>query len=194
MAIEKKRMMQRRGSYSNFNPLNALPQEFQIVTEGDPNTDDGKAIYIVIEAGVVRRLVASNEIQGIIDATYQEVLSDIAEDIAAAESATAAAATAANYALVQGQNAETAANSVYTFIEDIENRIELGEFTGPPGPQGQQGVAGKDGQDGVNGVVVTISGQFAMQIQNGHLYVIYPDGGVAPNMEINSDGHLLWSY
>lgn len=188
-------MMQRRGAYADFNPLNALPQEFQVITSGDPNTDDGKAIYIAIEAGDIRRLISSNEVPGIIDKAYQEVLSDIDEDIEAAKAATAAAKTSANYALTQGKNAEIASNTVNVLIDDIENRIESGEFTGPPGPQGSQGPAGQDGQDGANGVVVTIYGQFAMQIQDGHLYVIYPDGGTAPDMEINNDtGHLLWNY
>ena len=133
-----------------------------------------------------------------IDLKTEEIVESITKDV---EEAVNNAQSAAEYANNQGgialensQLAEQAANAANAISQDLQERLESGELNGPPGAQGQQGVAGKDGQDGANGVVVTITGQFAMQIQNGHLHVIYPDGGAAPNMEIGSDGHLLWSY
>ena len=59
MAIENKRMRQRRGVYEDFDPQNALPQEFQIVTAGSPDTSDGQAIYLPMGNGDLKRLVTS---------------------------------------------------------------------------------------------------------------------------------------
>lgn len=47
MAVEKKRMQQRYGTYTQYlnDKDNLLPNEFASVTSGDPNTEDGSALY-----------------------------------------------------------------------------------------------------------------------------------------------------
>ena len=110
------------------------------------------------------------------------------------DAAKKAAEEAARYANNQGgnaaqmaQNAEAAANYANAVADDLLERKESGEFNGPPGPQGP---AGADGKDGADGVVITISGQFAMQLKNDHLYVVYPEETEPPDMEIKDD-HLI---
>lgn len=66
MAIENKRMRQRRGVYEDFDPQNALPQEFQIVTAGSPDTSDGQAIYLPMGNGDLKRLVTSEELSSLL--------------------------------------------------------------------------------------------------------------------------------
>ena len=191
MAIEKKRMRQRRGPYSDFDPLELLPHEIAIVISGDPNTSDGKSAYICIQAGEVKRIIFEDEFDTQTMNVVEKVIEQLDDEIQKARNAANYANSKGLEASNQAQEAKLAADNANAVADDLIKRRDAGEFTGPQGPQG---IPGQDGKDGANGVVVTIAGQFAMQIQNGHLHVIYPDGGVAPNMEIGSDGHLLWSY
>ena len=57
----------RRGAYTNFDPAKMKPGEFAIVQNGDPNSSDGKAVYICTETGVVRRLVSELELNDLVD-------------------------------------------------------------------------------------------------------------------------------
>ena len=64
MAIEKKRMQQRYGTYDQFqaDKENLLPNEFASVTSGDPNTSDGKGLYFGYGSGKAKRIPFSDEI------------------------------------------------------------------------------------------------------------------------------------
>lgn len=64
MAIEKKRMQQRYGTYDQFQAEkeNLLPNEFASVTSGDPNTSDGKGLYFGYGSGNVKRIAFSDEV------------------------------------------------------------------------------------------------------------------------------------
>lgn len=46
----------RRGEYSAFDPTKIQKGEWAIVTSGDPNTEDGKAVYIGLGGGEVKRI------------------------------------------------------------------------------------------------------------------------------------------
>lgn len=75
------------------------------------------------------------------------------------------------------KNATQRATNIST---DLENKLQAGYFNG------------KDGKDGKDGTVVTLQGQFMMQVkEDGHLYVIYPDNTTPPPLKIRSDGHLV---
>lgn len=52
----------RRGSYSQFDPTRLLPGELAVVTADDPNTTDGRAAYVCLAAGDVRRIVTADEL------------------------------------------------------------------------------------------------------------------------------------
>jgi hypothetical protein len=52
----------RRGPYAQFDPTRLLPGEIAVVTANDPNTLDGKAAYICLAAGDVRRIVTADEL------------------------------------------------------------------------------------------------------------------------------------
>ena len=68
MALEKKRMQQRYGSYQQFqnDKQNLLPNEFASVTSGDPNTSSGKALYYAFNPGDTRRLMTAEDAKNII--------------------------------------------------------------------------------------------------------------------------------
>jgi hypothetical protein len=63
--------------------------------------------------------------------------------------------------------------------------------TGIQGIQGIQGLKGDKGDRGTDGVITEISGQYAFQIIDGDLYVLYPDDATAPDYSINEDGYLV---
>ena len=64
----------RRGAYANFDPTKMKPGEFAIVQSGDPNSTDGKAVYICTTTGTVRRLVSELELGDLVDDAMAEEL------------------------------------------------------------------------------------------------------------------------
>lgn len=52
----------RRGSYANFDPQKMKPAEVGVVQSGDPTSTDGKAVYVAIQAGDVKRLASIDEL------------------------------------------------------------------------------------------------------------------------------------
>lgn len=77
MALEKKRMQQRYGSYAAFqnDQQNLLPNEFASVTSGDPNTSSGKALYYAFNSGDVHRIMTEEETQDIIKSEIEKLKS-----------------------------------------------------------------------------------------------------------------------
>jgi hypothetical protein len=48
-----------------------------------------------------------------------------------------------------------------------------------------------EGKAGQNGVVTEIAGSYCFQVENGHLYLYYPDDVTAPNFSIENK-HLFY--
>lgn len=183
MAIEKKRMRQRRGAYGEFDETKALPQELQVVISGDPNTRDGKAVYIPIEIGDLRRIVTSDELDQQTLDVLQQVLADLEPTIKNTQSAAAYANDRGQYASVQGQSAEAAANTATAIAQDIIAMRDSGAFKGEQGPQGKQGV------QGISGVVAPSAGMIALEVNSatGDLYAVYPEAIGDIDFEYDSD-------
>lgn len=53
----------RRGSYTDFDPTKMKPGEFAVVQTGDPDADDGEAVYMAFDAGEVKRLATHDEME-----------------------------------------------------------------------------------------------------------------------------------
>ena len=102
----------RRGSYSDFDPSKLKPGEYAVVQSGDPTSSDGKAVYLCVSAGNVKRLASLDELS--------------AYDQSAQTAATAAAASAASAAqtylnadqTMQQVNAKAAAIQAATVNSD----------------------------------------------------------------------------
>ena len=67
MAIEKKQMQQRYGTYEQFiaDKENLIPNSIAVVTSGDPSTSDGTAIYLKIGTTEPVRLLTTTELSSI---------------------------------------------------------------------------------------------------------------------------------
>ena len=63
MAIEKKRMQQRYGTYQQFqdNINNLLPNEFASVVSDDPNTDSGEGLYFQCGSNIPKRILTEED-------------------------------------------------------------------------------------------------------------------------------------
>lgn len=113
----------RRGIYSDFDPTKMVEGEFAVVQSGDPNTSDGKAVYIAPTTGTAERVALYKDLQqevqaAITDATdevIQEVtagiIEGVAEDVTKAE-------TAATNAETSAQNAEASAQEAQEILEN----------------------------------------------------------------------------
>lgn len=60
----------RRGAYVDFDPTKMVAGEFAVVQSGDENTDDGKALYLALETGAVKRIPFAEELE--VDDTLTE--------------------------------------------------------------------------------------------------------------------------
>lgn len=89
----------RRGAFADFDPTKMVAGEFAVVQTGDPNADDGKAVYMAFSAGSVKRLATYEDMQqSIADATddiAQNIENAVADDVEAAQQAAEQAQQAA---------------------------------------------------------------------------------------------------
>lgn len=124
MAITKARMLQRGGTYGNFDKTKVLPREFQFVESGDPTTYDGRAIYAGFEAGEPKRLSTyedmSRDLAGALAEIEEEYLGSITIATQNALSATSQASSAASAA---NSAAEEANNIIDAFKEAVDGTV-----------------------------------------------------------------------
>lgn len=71
----------RRGVYANYDPTKMVPGEIAVVQSGDPASTDGKAIYIAITAGSVKRIALYDEMQNLVQNIVLQQTQDIIDDI-----------------------------------------------------------------------------------------------------------------
>ena len=96
----------RRGNYSDFDKSKMLAGEFAVVLQDDPDTSDGKAVYMSFNSGSAKRLMTAEDARDIInngiEAATQDVVDAItdatAQDVADAQAAQEAAEEAAEEA------------------------------------------------------------------------------------------------
>lgn len=66
----------RRGNYEDFVPSRLRSGEPAVVISGDPNTDSGKAIYICITSGTVKRLMTYDDTVSLVQQMINEALNE----------------------------------------------------------------------------------------------------------------------
>lgn len=104
----------RRGIFDRFDPTKLLPGEMAVVTSGDPDTADGRSVYICFSAGTTKRLATWEDMAGDLANAFGELEEEFSSDMTAATSAATSAAQAAtaskNAADVATQSATDAAS------------------------------------------------------------------------------------
>ena len=64
----------RRGDYEDFDPQKMKPAEVGVVQRNDPNTSDGKAVYVAINPGDVKRLISDLEVEDLVEDSMSDAL------------------------------------------------------------------------------------------------------------------------
>lgn len=117
-------MLQRGGTYGNFDKTKVLPREFQFVESGDPTTYDGRAIYAGFEAGEPKRLSTyedmSRDLAGALAEIEEEYLGSITT---ATQNALSATSQASNAASAANSAAEEANNIIDAFKEAVDGTV-----------------------------------------------------------------------
>lgn len=107
----------RHGSYEDFDPTKLVEGEPAAVTEGDPSSSTGRALYICFEPGVVKRVADYEDIAdqvaqaaGIKITEMREVVEDAQEATEAAQAAAQAADVARSHVgmIIQSTTLDTA--------------------------------------------------------------------------------------
>lgn len=130
MAIEKKRMQQRYGSYAEFIAEKGryLVGEFQTVRTGDPNSGTGRGLYMAFEPGVAEQLMTYENGKKLIDEATEEIQSQLTlgveEAISDAERATESANSAAQDAVNAAEDATSAAQRAENISNSIESAVQ----------------------------------------------------------------------
>ena len=153
MAIEKKRMQQRYGTYDQFQAEkeNLLPNEFASVTSGDPNTSDGKGLYFGYGSGNVKRIAFSDEVNnggGSVDPEQikQAVNGYLEENPVSGMTATVKNAFLECFANVAWATAEGQAcyDKLKTALNESVGEIKLSSITATCSETAQIGTAASD--------------------------------------------------
>lgn len=119
----------RKGPYNKFDPQKLLPGEWATVTEGDPNADDGRAVYMCFTPGVVKRMATYEDMKENIEAAAGEVVDEhIKESVGAAqeacEEATQRAETASGNAETIAAQAKAAAEQAVAAAKAAQEEAE----------------------------------------------------------------------
>ena len=108
----------RRGNYEDFVPSKMLPGEFAVVQNGDPNSTDGKAVYMAFQTGDVKRLATYNELQTEVSNAAEEIAQDITDDFE--QQITPLVNSASQSASNASASATQAQNIVNSAVADIQ--------------------------------------------------------------------------
>lgn len=118
----------RRGIFDRFDPTKLLPGEMAVVTSGDPDTVDGRSVYLCFSAGTTKRLATWEDMAGDLANAFGELeaefSSDMTEATNAATSAAQAATSSKNAADVATQSATEAAADARTAAAEARGAVD----------------------------------------------------------------------
>lgn len=131
-----------------------------------------------------------------------QTIKDAGAATTAANTAAANANSKATLANTAANNANIAAGKAQTVAATVQQKLDDGDFIGPPGPQGKTGntgatgpigPTGPPGEDGVAAVTALNPGCFGMSVNNaGHLIMTHNDNDPQPPLSI-VNGRLIYT-
>lgn len=109
----------RRGVYNNFDPSKLLPGEVAVVQSGDPNTRNGKAVYIATLSGEIKRFAFVEDVEEIVYNITDGIAEEISEQIAS------------DYAEIWSDVDDLKTNLLSKYNKDVlyANNLELGYYS-----------------------------------------------------------------
>lgn len=151
----------RGGDYADFDPNKMVPREIAFIRSGDPNSVDGKSVYVCFEVGNVKRFATYEDMVENINNATEEIQEQFTEVLRQATEAAEAAAVEAN----------AATDIIKEIADDLDEKINTDYYRGAQGLQGIQGPQGEKGDPGdtiptANNLTTTVAG-FALDARMG---------------------------
>ena len=117
----------RRGAYADFDPSKLEGAELAVVQQDDPNTTDGKAVYIAFQPGQAKRLATYEDIQNEVAQVTEDIAQEltqqfeeaIEDDVQAAQTAATNASTSAQTATTKASEAAASATQAAQTVANI---------------------------------------------------------------------------
>lgn len=120
----------RRGNFTEFNPNKMLPGEWATALADDPSAKDGAAVYMCFAPGNTKRMATYQDMQENIKAVTQEITDEVSEKIIK---------DAQEGIQIAVDGANQAANRAEQLTQEIQTKLDNGDFIGPEGPVGPAG-------------------------------------------------------
>lgn len=123
----------RKGKYSEFDPSKLKAGEWAVVMENDPDTKDGKAVYICFSAGTVKRMATYEDMQDNIENLSGDMFESLTEDIQKVIQQASNMVNEGNIVISNSRDAikdtEAATKNANDTAADIQQRAENGNFS-----------------------------------------------------------------
>lgn len=116
------KIQHRRGSYNDYDPTKVLPGELVVTQSDDPNSDDGKAIYIGTTSGDVKQLATHDDIEANNEQSAA-ILSQVQTVAGNAQTYAQTAQTKAGEAASSASNAASSESAINTLMANAETTI-----------------------------------------------------------------------
>ena len=119
----------RKGPYDKFDAQKLQAGEMAMVTEGDPHTSDGRAVYVCFSPGDVKRMATYEDMVENVDASCKEVIDRHIDEktgaaLEACKEAAKAAQDAAKGTILAKSDAELAAADAQNAAGAAEKALE----------------------------------------------------------------------
>lgn len=130
------KIQHRRGSYNDYDPSKLLPGEIAVTQSNDPNSPDGRAIYIATAAGNVKRLASADELKSDIETALQDAIPKFVDEATQkAQDAADRAEAAAEHLLIdttltqtgQAADAKVTGDEITGLKNDLRRKTGLSE-------------------------------------------------------------------
>lgn len=74
----------RRGVYTDYDPSRLVEGEWAVVKSGDPNSSNGRSVYMCFEAGTVKRMATYEDMEADINSVTSEIQDSLTASVTAA--------------------------------------------------------------------------------------------------------------
>lgn len=123
----------RKGSYGEFDPSKLKAGEWAVVMVDDPDTKDGKAIYMCFSAGNVKRMATYEDMKDNMGNLTDDMLEFLTEDMQKVLQQATQMVNEGNLVISNSQEvmkeADAAAKKANDAVAEIEQKAATGEFS-----------------------------------------------------------------